>query len=468
MNILQAIADPNLFGEFFGKDLRTWQSWNTALRCLYGLPIKSDAGQRLVTECTGRSAAKLPNGGFDTALFLTGRRSGKSRIAAAVGAFEAAIADHERKLAKGERGVVPIISPSRYQSRIVKDYLRNIFETPLLRQQLVRETATSFELVNGTRVEILAGDFRTIRGYTLLAAIVDEICFFGFDAESKVKSDTELIRAILPGLATTRGKLIAISSPYARRGWSYRQYQKCFGNDGATTLVWNAASRVMNPTLPQRVVDQALADDLQAAKSEYLGEFRDDVSAFLPQELVEQLVVPGRRELMPDRHITYRAFCDVSGGRGDDATLAIAHNENGTVVIDKLCRYRPPFDPHYVIRQMVDELRRWQVITVTGDAYGAEFTATTFAAYNMGYQRSAQNKNELYRELLPIICAKQIELPDDPTLVQQLANLERRTRPGGKDIIDHPSGQNSHDDLANVVAGAAAITAGAEIVCGAL
>jgi hypothetical protein len=40
---------------------------------------------------------------------------------------------------------------------------------------------------------------------------------------------------------------------------------------------------MMNPTLPQRVVDQAMADDMAAAKSEYMGEFRDDVGLFLPR-----------------------------------------------------------------------------------------------------------------------------------------------------------------------------------------
>ena len=38
-------------------------------------------------------------------------------------------------------------------------------------------------------------------------------------------------------------------------------------------------------------------------------------------------------------------------------------------------------------------------------------------------------------------------------LIDQIAGLERRTRSGGKDIIDHPPG--GKDDLANVVAGVA-------------
>src|SRR5206468_3311357 len=98
--------------------------------------------------------------------------------------------------------------------------------TPLLAGEVADETREGFELNNGTRIEILAGDWRTIRGYTLLAAIVDEAAFFGYDAECKVKSDTELVRAIKPSLATVGGKLICISSPYARKGWCYTTHKK--------------------------------------------------------------------------------------------------------------------------------------------------------------------------------------------------------------------------------------------------
>ena len=45
----------------------------------------------------------------------------------------------------------------------------------------------------------------------------------------------------------------------------------------------------MNPTLPQRVVDRAMVEDLASAKAEYLGEFRDDVGAFIPRAVIVTL-----------------------------------------------------------------------------------------------------------------------------------------------------------------------------------
>jgi hypothetical protein len=430
----------------------------TALRAIYGLPINGTAARQLVRDCIGRDPALLPPEGFGTNLLLVGRRSGKSRASAIMGAYEAALAGHERKLAPGERGYVPILAPSKFQSRVVTDYLRAIFSTPLLRNEVAAETRDGFELKSGTRIEILSGDWRTIRAYTLLAAIVDEACFFGVDAESKVKSDTELIRALKPGLATIAGsKLICISSPYARRGWCFEQHRRHYASNTSKTLVWNCPSRTMNPTLPQSVVDDAMAEDLAAAKSEYGGEFRDDISLFLPREVIEQLVVPGRRELLPDRHLQYIAFCDASSGRQDDAALAIAHADGRTVVLDCLKRWRPPFNPHEVIGQMAEELRRWGIKRITGDNYSANFVSDSFAACGVAYQRADKPKSQLYAELLPRLCSGEIELLDNETLVNQLAALERRTRSGGKDIIDHPSG--GKDDLANACAGVA-VTAG--------
>ena len=476
MNIVNACRDKNLFrpylighghGHAQGGESGTasWGRWLTALRVLYGLPtLPADAG--LVTQCTGRTRDGLPADGFDAALFLTGRRSGKSRIAAVAAAYEAALAGHEARLAPGERGVVAVCAPSKPQARIVRDYCRAAFDTPLLRAELVRETRGGFELKTGIAIEIMAGDWRTVRGYTLVAAVVDEAAFFGLDSESKVKSDTELMRALRPALATVGGKLIAISTPYARKGWTWQTYKHHHGNEEGSTLVWNCPSRTMNPTLPESVVNAALAEDRQAARSEYLGEFRDDVAEFLPRSLIDGLAVPGRKELLPRPHLRYTAFADLSGGRGDDAALAVAHRDGDRVVIDCLKRYRPPFSPQRVVVEMSEVLRRYGLRTVTGDNYAAEFAAQAFRSNGIRYTRCPVPKSGLYLELLPRLCSGGVELPDDPSLLAQLAGLERRTRSGGKDVVDHPPG--GHDDLANVAAGVAVAAATPRRVVGAL
>lgn len=468
MNIIEACKDPNLFRPFLEDDnggLGTWFKWFACLRGMYGLPVGPKASNALV-QVTKRNPAHFPLEGFNSALFLTGRRSGKSRMAAVIGAYEAALAGNEKRLAKGEKGIVAVIAPTKSQGGIVRNYIRAIFETPILATQLVRETREGFELRNGIEIRIMAGDFRTVRGFTLVAAIVDEIAFFGLDEESKVKSDTELIRAVQPSLATCRGKLIAISSPYAKRGWVYKTHTNHFSNDRGKTLVVNCPSRTLNPTLSEDIVDEAMQEDPASARSEYLGMFRDDIAAFIGRDAVEALVKSGRESLLPRATQSYFAFVDMSGGRSDDHALAIAHMKNRVVVIDFVKRYKPGQSPFTVVGNMAEQMERYGVKRVHGDNYAADWVAKSFQEHNVHFTKADRNKSALYLELLPRLGSGEIELLDNEVLVDQLSNLERRTRSGGKDIIDHAPG--CHDDVANAVAGVSCVTSKGKLRVGAL
>ena len=451
MNVLEAIRDEKLFRPYFGDDLHSWANWLAFLKFLYGLRT-TRADRAVIRECTGRKKVKRQGPGFREALLLTGRRSGKSRIAGAIGAYEALFGGHEGKLSKGEQGIVAVLAPGRRQAQIVRQYLRAVFEAPILAGEVVRETRDGFALRNGVSLEILSGDFRTVRGFTLLAAIVDEACFFGSQGEGKVRSDTELVRALRPGLDTVGGRLIAISSPYARRGWAYKTWKNHWGSDTSKKLVWRAPSTRMNPTLSQDVVNERLAEDLAAGRAEYLAEWRDDVQSFLPRNVIEGLVVPNRTELPQRPRVRYEAFVDMSGGRNDAAALAIAHKQDDTLVLDLARVWPAPHNPQTVAREVARLIDGFGLKRVTGDAYSAEWCASAYRSVGVHYAKASKSKGQLYLELLPLLCAGDVELLDCEQLVSELAALERRTRSGGRDSIDHPRG--GHDDLANAVAGA--------------
>ncbi len=452
MNIIDAIEDRELFAPFLGRDHSTWGNWMSALRCLYGLPLRRQ-DRLIIRECTGRRKLRcLPGEGFSEALFITGRRSGKSRTAALIGGFEAVFGGHEKKLAPGEQGMVAILAPTREQAGIVFKYLRALFETPMLAAEVVRETRTKFELRNGLTVAVLTGDHKRARGYTLVCAIVDELAFFGVDDAARVKNDTELVRGLKPSLATTGGKLIGITSPWIKAGYVYRMYKRNHANDTGRVLVWNCGSRTMNPTLPQSVIDEALEEDPTAARSEYLGEFREGASQFITPDIVEALVKKGRVESIPDRHHKYVAFFDASGGRADSASMAIAHTEEGRVVLDLLQEWRAPHNPPEVIRKAAGILGVWGIRSVTGDRYAAGFVERAFHALGRHYRPSDRSKSEIYMEALPLLCSGAIELLDNDRMVKQFSGLIRLSRSGGKDIVDHPPG--GHDDLCNAACGA--------------
>ncbi len=458
MNILDAIQDRRLIKPFLqgnAPNLRTWQNWLVETSLSYGLSVKPRY-EGLVLKCTGRPLDSFQADGLGATviLILSGRRSGKSRNSAVKGAWEACLSGKWELLAPGEMGMVVIICPTKKQGRIIRNYLRAIFSgSPLLEDEVINETQEGFALRNGITIEIMVGDYRTIRGYTLLAAIVDEVCFFGLDAESKVRNDSELIQALMPALATVNGRLICISSKYAKRGWAYRTWKKHWGNPDSKILVWDSDSRTMNPTLSQEIIDAAYAEDAVSARSEYGGMWREDISQWLPLETIESAVIKGRKGLMGRRGISYSFFADISGGRVEDSCLAIGHQdkESKKVILDMLYVYQAPNSPNEVILDMCSKIKRFSGQRVVADNYSANFVSDAFKANHINFSKCELPKSKLYLELIGNICSGQVEILDHKVLIQQLCSLERRTRSGGKDSVDHPAGQK--DDCANCLAG---------------
>lgn len=135
-------------------------------------------------------------------------------------------------------------------------------------------------------------------------------------------------------------------------------------------------------------------------------------------------------------------------------TLALAHMEDGRVVVDAIRERRPPFSPDAVVAEFAALLRQYRITTVRGDRYGGEWPRERFRQEGIDYEVSSTPKADLYAVLVPLINSGRIDLPDDPRLVTQLCGLECQTARSGRDAIDH--GPGAHDDLANVVAGAAA------------
>ena len=157
----------------------------------------------------------------------------------------------------------------------------------------------------------------------------------------------------------------------------------------------------------------------------------------------------------PDQ--SYEGFCDPSGGSADSMTLAIGHREGDNVIIDALRERKPPFSPDDVVSEFSDLLKTYKVSKVSGDKYAGLWPTERFKAHDISYEPAEKPKSDLYRDLLPLLNSRRIELLDDRKLLAQLCGLERRTTRAGKDSIDHMPG--GHDDVANCVAGLASLLA---------
>jgi len=456
LNIIEAVTDKNLLGSMF-KDPSTWAAWRVFLRGLFNIPITDAPDLELFKRCTGLD--EPPAQAVRECAAICGRRSGKSFVSAITSVFLACFKDWQPYLSPGERGMIFIIAVDREQAKIIKNYVGGILNSSkILSGMIEQERQEQIDLKNRVSIAIKTCNYRSVRGYTVLCAILEETAFWR--SEESANPDVEVLTALRPALAGVPGSLlIAISTPYSRAGILYDMFKRHYGQAGKSTLVWKAPSLTMNPTLNRGLIDAAITDDPEAGRAEWEAEWRLDISAFLSGEMVTACVVPGRTDLPPVGGIQYYGHTDPSGGSKDSFTLAIAHKEkSGLKVLDLVRERKPPFNPREVVSEFSTILKAFRVSEVGSDRYAGEWVVAGFSECNIRIKHSELSASELYLELLPIISSRAVELLDSKRLISQLAGLERRTRSGGKDLVTHYPG--GHDDCAVSAAGAILAAAG--------
>ena len=450
MNILEALADENLFGRTL-KSGPSWQPWLTFLRAVYGLPM-SDQDLRRFHQHTGREEPR--SGGYPEACCIVGCQSGKSQIAALVGVYEAMQA-----VLTGQRNVyVPLIAQDlRGAQRALFGYVREAVKaSPVLAHEIIRETAEGLELTGGVTLCIYPCRPPAIRGIRAACVIIDELAFF--IATDGRPTDTEMLRAARTRTATTGGKVLILSSPYSSVGCLWDLHRKHYGQEDSSTLVWQASAPDMNPTLPADYLERMAQDDPDAYRSEVLGEFRAGVSTLFDPEMLDACIEFGVKERLPEKGLTYTSFVDAASGSGKDSfTVGICHEQSGRYILDCVRRWSPPFNPSSTIAECAELLKRYRVSETTGDRYAPGFVSEGFRLNQIHYRPSERDRSAIYLELLPLVNAQHVLLLDRPDLLRELRGLERRRGTGGRDRVDHRSG--AHDDAANAAAGCLSLLA---------
>lgn len=140
-------------------------------------------------------------------ILLCHRQSGKSTV---TGALAAHLASHKKD------ALILLISPSQRQSielmrKVIRFHAALGPEAP----RSISDSVQELRLDNGARVIALPATEETIRGYSAVDLLV-------VDEASRVPD--ELYFSIRPMLGTSRGRLIALSTPFGKRGWFYEAW----------------------------------------------------------------------------------------------------------------------------------------------------------------------------------------------------------------------------------------------------
>jgi hypothetical protein len=195
------------------------------------------------------------------ALLLCSRQSGKSTACALASLHTALFA----------AGLVVIVSPSQRQSGEMIRTIRGFIGHLGLK---LGETALKIEFDNGGRIVALPGSEKTVRGLSAASLVV---------IDEAARTADELLAAVRPMLATTNGRLIALSTPAGRRGFFYEAW-----HDDTDWL----RIRVSVSQCP-RISKEFLADELKTLgpmrfSEEYQLEFRDDTESVFLGDLIDR------------------------------------------------------------------------------------------------------------------------------------------------------------------------------------
>ena len=446
MQIGTALTNPKVFEPWFHGE--SWDGWRAVLRAAFAERM-TKAERAFFRTVANREP---PSRRVKECWVIAGRRAGKDSIASVIAAFMAADFRSNGRLRPGERALVACLAVDRAQAQTVLGYIRGFFEkVPELRSLVTRETVDGFELSNSVEIKIVTTDFRAVRGRTVLACVMDEVAYW--HGEHSSSPDKEVYRALRPGMATlSESMLIGITTAYRRSGLAYDRWTRHFGKDSAKVLVIHAPSRVLNPLLSQADIDEAVLEDPEAARADYLSEWRDDLATFISRELIESAVDRGVRVRPFDPRHQYLACLDASSGVHDSFACSVSHKEGDVALQDCLVEVKPPFNTAQATAQIAASLQAFGVRTVLCDDHARGWLSSELSRHGIALQPrpAGMDSSVFHLETLALLGSGRARLLANARLIDQYCGLERRLR-GDHEIVTHPT--HGHDDLAVATSG---------------
>jgi hypothetical protein len=198
-------------------------------------------------------------------LLLASRQAGKSTTVATLAAHQALYAP---------RSLTLCVAPTQRQSG---ELFRKVLDTYRAAGKPVdpeAESRLSLELANGSRVVALPGKEGTVRGYSGVSLLL-------LDEAARIPDD--LLAGVRPMLAVSGGRLVALSSAWARRGWFYDAYVSTEAYERYKVTAYDV------PRIPR----EFLAEEERTLgplrfQSEYLCEFVDPEGQVFRADLVDR------------------------------------------------------------------------------------------------------------------------------------------------------------------------------------
>jgi phage FluMu gp28-like protein len=190
-----------------------------------------------------------------------------------------------------------IVAPGLRQSMIVMDRIQAFLMgmNMQLRRKIVsriQRTVTWFK--EGSQIVALPNSPNLLRGYTAHMVLCDESAFFRED-------ELVFYSVLFPMLQTTRGTLVASSTPWGKNSVFYK-----FTQDPTFKKEWVKINEVIQAglTTQEFIAEMERRTPLERFRREYLAEFAEDELAYIPQDLITRCIDPDAA-LVPDEYFGF-------------------------------------------------------------------------------------------------------------------------------------------------------------------
>lgn len=425
----------------------------------------------------------------------SGRRSGKSLVAI-LRQVEHGLRvtlrrppeEHERAdrdglvgIGKGERVRIAVVAARVTQSLgTFQLALSRIEQSPKLSRYLVSKGATRAMLKRDDgqliEVEILAAASRgtNLRSGWFIGAVLDEADFFGEQDASVTLEDQ--IKAVRPALVSG-GQIWLCTSPWDDSGQFAKIHAAAFGEPD-DVLAFHSSTQRMNPTYPAADIEIERKKDPDFVAREFDAiPMASGSDQFFPEASIVAACTRDEPFKLKPNGAPHWAGCD-PGLRKNSATLALARNENGRVVLayyeelvpakksaeqaaeDRRKGLPPGLAPSVVFTTFARTALAYQAVSVRGDQYYEDSaiehmpTVQTPNGDTVWYETFVDNSDStaaIFTAFRSLLNEGKIDLPRDPRLMQQLKDTKIRKGPGGKIHVALPKTGAAHGDLLKAV-----------------
>ena len=198
------------------------------------------------------------------------RQSGKSQTAAVLAAHRALY--HPNNL-------VLVVSPSERQSKELFRKVADLFGRLETKPEMPEDNKLSCVLDNRSRILSLPSSEKTVRGFSAVDLLL-------LDEASRISD--ELYVAVRPMLAVSGGRLVALSTPFGKRGWWFEAWTNGGENWERVKVKASDCPRIS----PAFLAEEKAAMGHLFYQSEYECEFVDTVDQVFGYDLVMSAMSP--------------------------------------------------------------------------------------------------------------------------------------------------------------------------------